>query len=51
LAYAVSIASSALRALLKLPADVQRRVRDKIEELGANPRPAGATVTVDFEAP
>jgi mRNA interferase RelE/StbE len=49
-AYAVSIASSALRALQKLPADAQRRIRAKIDELANEPRPAGAKALQGAEA-
>ena len=41
MAYAVSIAASALCALRKLPADVQSRIARAIDGLASNPRPAG----------
>jgi len=40
-AYKVSILPAALRQLADLPRADQRRIRDKIERLGADPRPPG----------
>ncbi|MBI3072800.1 MAG: type II toxin-antitoxin system RelE/ParE family toxin [Deltaproteobacteria bacterium] len=42
MAYIVSIASSALRALSRLPKDAARRIRELIDSLTASPRPHGA---------
>ncbi|MBI3184065.1 MAG: type II toxin-antitoxin system RelE/ParE family toxin [Myxococcales bacterium] len=39
--YTVTILPEALRALEKLPKEVQRRIRDKIDRLAHNPRPPG----------
>jgi mRNA interferase RelE/StbE len=41
-AFAVVFAAAAARDFRKLPADVQRRIRPKVDALAANPRPAGA---------
>jgi len=40
--YAVETASSAERELKRLPADVARRIGERIKRLANNPRPRGA---------
>ena len=40
-AYSIEFGSRASREFLKLPQDVQRRIKPRVEELGEDPRPPG----------
>lgn len=42
MSYRVELETSARRQFLKLPAAVQERITDAIDDLARNPRPAGA---------
>jgi mRNA interferase RelE/StbE len=51
MAYKIVFTSSAEKAYKKLPADLQDRIFEKIQELAENPRPNGYTQMNSFDLP